>query len=89
MWAVYALEMQIVQVLTICVLIGEPVYKLVNPEFKVSLHQLWQWDPEFRVSLHQLWQWDPESIPLDAFCNLIVRWGGKGGGAVPTRTRRW
>ena len=28
------------KVLTICVLIGEPVCKLVNPEFKVSLHQL-------------------------------------------------
>ncbi len=30
----------VTQVLTIYVLIGEPVYKLVNPEFKVSLHQL-------------------------------------------------
>ena len=27
-------------VLTICLLIGKPMYKLVNPEFTVSLHQL-------------------------------------------------
>ena len=27
-------------VLTICLLIGKPIYKLVNPEFTVSLHQL-------------------------------------------------
>ena len=26
--------------LTICLLIGKPMYKLVNPEFTVSLHQL-------------------------------------------------
>ena len=29
-----------VHVLTICLLIGKPMYKLVNPEFTVSLHQL-------------------------------------------------
>ena len=28
------------QLLTICLLIGKPMYKLVNPEFTVSLHQL-------------------------------------------------